>query len=290
MRAYSSFAVERSVFIREMVSFFCHLDPPGFVFTGESHNFWEFVVVLDGRAVICADDKIYHLGKGWAVWHRPGEFHSVKTDGDKTLLLGVFSFHGTVRADVTGRAFEMSDEMMKLFKSLRYEAENILEFVGRRGTLVEAIKPGKRNELSLLVSRLEYILTMSLMGDSQYPVGNPSGAEENYMRIIETIFNSISERPSIEDIASKCNMSVSNAKRVFSKYAGCGISSYCNMVTISEAKKLLHNGKSVGDVSDMLGFINRNYFSSFFRRITGFSPSEWKKRAKEIEHVYDTYD
>lgn len=290
MRSYSSFAVERSIFVREMVSFFCHLDPPGFVFTGESHNFWEFVVVLDGRAVICADDKIYHLGKGWAVWHKPGEFHSVKTDGDKTLLLGVFSFHGTVKADVTGRAFEVSDDMLKLFQSLRYEAENILEFAGRRGTLVEGVKPGKRNELTLLVSRLEYILTMSLMGESQFPVGNPSGAEENYMRIIETIFNSISERPTIEDIAAKCNMSVSNAKRVFSKYAGCGISSYCNMVTISEAKKMLHNGKSVGDVSDALGFINRNYFSSFFRRITGFSPSEWKKRAMEIEHVYDTYD
>ena len=130
MRSYSSFAVERSVFIREMVSFFCHSDPPGFVFTGESHNFWEFVVVLDGRAVICADDKIYHLGKGWAVWHRPGEFHSVKTDGDKPLLLGVFSFHGTVKEDVTGRAFEVSDEMMQLFKSLRYEAESILDFVG----------------------------------------------------------------------------------------------------------------------------------------------------------------
>ncbi len=290
MREYSSFAVERSVFIREMVSFFCHLDPPGFVFSGESHNFWEFVVVLDGRAVICADDKIYHLGKGWAVWHRPGEFHSVKTDGDKPLLLGVVSFHGTVKADVTGRAFEVSEEMTSLFRSLRYEAENILDFGGGHGILVKNMKPGKRNELTLLVSRLEYILTMSLMGESQFPVGNPSGAEENYMRLIETISTSVSDRPTIDDIAAKCNMSVSNAKRVFSKYAGCGISAYCNGVTISEAKKLLLDGKSVGEVSDALGFTNRNYFSSFFRRITGFSPSEWKKEARDFEHVYNTYD
>lgn len=290
MREYSSFAVERSIFIREMVSFFCHLDPPGFVFSGESHNFWEFVVVLDGRAVICADDKIYHLGKGWAVWHRPGEFHSVKTDGDRPLLLGVLSFHGNVRADVSGKAFEVSDEMMKLFRALRYEAENVLDFSGRRGILVKSMKAGKRNELTLLVSRLEYILTTSLMGESQFPVGNPSGAEENYTRLIETISASIAERPTIEDIASKCNMSVSNAKRVFSKYAGCGISAYCNGVTVSEAKKLLLDGKSVGEVSDALGFTNRNYFSSFFRRITGLSPSEWKKESQDLEHIYTTYD
>ena len=95
---------------------------------------------------------------------------------------------------------------------------------------------------------------------------------------METISKNIGTRLSIEEIALKCNMSVSNAKRVFSKYAGCGISVYYNGLVIYEAKKLLSDGKSVGETAGALGFASQNYFSSFFKRITGHSPTEWRSK------------
>ncbi len=282
-REYPRYEVKRVVEIKKLVSFFCHIDPPGFVFKGESHNFWELVVVLDGKAVICADDKILRLEKGQAVWHKPGEFHSVRTDGDAPLYLGVISFYGDIMFDVTGKSYAVKDELRELFIRLRMEAGSVFEFHGIEGEspiLIKSLKPGKELEQQMIVSRMEYLFASVIAGDTVQMSRKPSASEENYLRIIETITSNLSNRLSISEIAAKCNMSVSNAKRIFSKYAGCGISVYYNGVVITEAKKLLSDGMSVCDVAIALGFSSQNYFSSFFKRITGKSPSEWKSDLK----------
>ncbi len=270
--------------IKKLVSFFCHVDPPGFVFKGESHNFWEFVVVLDGKAVICADDKVFRLEKGQAVWHRPGEFHSVRTDGDAPLYLGVVSFYADIQFDVSGKSYAVSNELCELFIRLRMEAGSVFDFHGIEGEspiLIKNLKLGKELEQQMIISRMEYFLASVIAGGSVHMSRKPSVSEENYLRIIETITSNVASRLSIEEIAARCNMSISNAKRVFSKYAGCGISVYYNGVVITEAKKLLSDGMSVCDVATALGFSSQNYFSSFFKRITGRSPSEWKAYSRK---------
>ncbi len=280
-REYPSFDVVRAVEIQKIVSFFCHINPPGFVFKGETHNFWELAIVLDGKAVICADDKVLRLEKGQAVWHKPGEFHSVRTEGDDPLYLGVFSFHGNLSSDVSGKSYSVKTELMSQFIKLRMDAGSIFDFYGIEGErpiLVKSLKRGKELDAQILVSRLEWMFASIIAGDTVVPLQKPSVSEENYLRIVETITSNISERLSIDEIASRCNMSVSNAKRVFSKYAGCGISVYYNGVVITEAKKLLSDGESVYDVAASLGFSSQNYFSSFFKRITGMSPTAWRAK------------
>ncbi len=282
-REYPSFSVIRPVEITEIVSYFCHMNPPGFVFKGETHNFWEIAVVLDGKAVICADDKVLRVEKGQAVLHRPNEFHSVRTDGDAPLYLGVFSFHGNLAAHVSSKPYEVKPELLELFIKLRMDAGSVFNFYGIEGErpiLVKNLKAGKELEQQMILSRLEYILASVLSGETVKSSRKPSASEENYLRIIETIAANTYDRLSIEEIAARCNMSVSNAKRVFSKYAGCGISVYYNGVIITEAKRLLDEGMSVCDVASALGFSSQNYFSSFFKRITGVSPSEWKFKSR----------
>ncbi len=277
---YTPLAVKRSVTIRELVSFFCKTHSSGFVFKGESHNFWEFVVILEGKAVICSDDTVLELEKGQAVWHKPNEFHSVRHAGTGELRLGIFSFCGTVNVPAAKRYFTVSDDVLGLFERLRAEADDVLEFGDSRSqkaVRVKSLRPHKELELQMLVSRLEYLLSRVLSESSVLNFKSKSASEENYLRIVKAIRENLSERKSVSELAEMCNMSTSNAKRVFAKYAGCGISSYYNEAVISEAEKMLLTGKSVGEISKSLGFVNQNYFSSFFKRITGDSPLKWKK-------------
>ncbi len=280
-RKYPSFEVVREIEIKRIVSFFCHINPPGFVFKGETHNFWEFVVVLDGKAVICADDKVFRLEKGEAIWHRPDEFHSVRSDGEKPLYLGVFSFYGEVLPNVSDKIFAVKKELLDMFIKLRMTAGSIFDFYGIEGErpiLVKNIKPGKAIEQQRLVSKMEYILA-SVISENALPSSRkPSASEENYLLIVKTISGNLSSRLSIEEIAERCNMSLSNVKRVFSNYAGCGIAEYYNGLVIFEAKKMLSDGVSVCDVAKALGFSSQNYFSTFFKRITGISPTEYKRK------------
>ncbi len=280
-REYPSFEVVREIEIKRIVSFFCHSNPPGFVFKGESHNFWEFVIVLDGNAVICADDKVFRVEKGQAMWHRPDEFHSVRNNGEKPLYLGVFSFYGDIKPDVSDKVYVVKKELLDMFIKLRMAAGGIFDFYGIEGErpiLVRNIKQGKEVEQQRLVSKMEYILASVISDDVLSATRKPSASEENYLRIVEVISENLSSRLSIEDIAEKCNMSLSNIKRVFAKYAGCGISEYYNGLVIFEAKKMLSDGVSVCEVAKKLGFSSQNYFSSFFKRITGLSPTEYKRK------------
>ena len=281
---YSPLAVKRSVTIRELVSFFCKTHSSGFVFKGESHNFWEFVLVLDGKAVICSGSTILELEKGQAVWHKPNEFHSVRHAGTGELRLGIFSFYGTVNVPAAKRYFTVSDDLLSLFEDLRAEADGVFEFSDSRSqkaVRVKSLLPGKELEMQMIVSRLEYLLTKVLSGSGVQNPQKISASEENYLRIVEAIRENLTKRKSVSELAEMCNMSTSNAKRVFSKYAGCGISAYYNEAVISEAEKMLLNGSSVGEISKTLGFVNQNYFSSFFKRITGKTPLEWKKENKD---------
>ncbi len=281
---YSPLAVKRSVTIRELVSFFCKTHSSGFVFKGESHNFWEFVMVLDGKAVICSDNTILELERGQAVWHKPNEFHSVRHAGTGELRLGIFSFYGTVNVTASKRYFTVDDDILSLFEELRAEADGVFEFSDSRSqkaVRVKSLLPGKELEMQMIVSRLEYLLTRVLSGSSVQSPQKISASEENYLRIVEVIRENIAKRKSVSELAEMCNMSTSNAKRVFSKYAGCGISAYYNEAVIAEAEKMLLSGSGVGEISKSLGFVNQNYFSSFFKRITGKTPLEWKKGNKE---------
>lgn len=277
---YSPLAVKRSVTVRELVSFFCKTHDSGFVFKGETHNFWEFVIILKGKAVICADNTILELEKGQAIWHKPNEFHSVKHMGDGELRLGVFSFYGTVSYPVSKRYFTVSDDVLELFESLRAEADGVFEFsdsINQKAVRIKSLKTGKELEMQMLVSRIEYLFSKILSQGSIMSAKKISASEENYLRIVKAIRSNLAERKSVSELAKLCNMSTSNAKRVFARYAGCGISAYYNEAVISEAEKLLLKGEGVGEISKALGFVNRNYFSSFFKRITGKTPLEWKK-------------
>lgn len=278
---YSPLAVKRSVTVRELVSFFCKTHGPGFVFKGETHNFWEFVIILEGRAIICSDNKIFELEKGQAVWHKPNEFHSVKAIGDGELRLGVFSFYGSVNFPASKRYFTVPSGVPELFEGLRREADGIFEFndsVSQSAVWIKSLKPNMELDMQMLVSQMEYLLSSVLKnGDKTLRSQKFSASEENYLRIVEVIRENLYKRKSVSELARLCNMSTSNAKRVFARYAGCGISAYYNEAVVSEAEKMLLCDKSVGEISRTLGFVNQNYFSSFFKRITGKTPLEWKR-------------
>ena len=197
---YSPLAVKRSVTIRELVSFFCKTHSSGFVFKGESHNFWEFVIVLDGKASICSDNTILELEKGQAVWHKPNEFHSVRHAGTGELRLGVFSFYGTVSVPAARRYFTATGEVLELFESLRAEADEIFEFsdsASQKSVRITALKPKKELRMQMFVSRMEYLLSSVLSSESILHSQKVSASEENYLRIVEAIRGNLYKRKSV---------------------------------------------------------------------------------------------
>ena len=80
------------------------------------------------------------------------------------------------------------------------------------------------------------------------------------------------------DIAEKLSISTVYLKKIFMKYSGCGVMQYYNRLRARVACTYLDKGKSVKETADLLGFGDQNYFSTFFKRIIGVSPIEFKKK------------
>ena len=64
----------------------------GYAFSGELHDFWECVYVVDGEVCVSSDERMYYLQKGDIVFHKPQEFHKFHIENPSGATLLDFSF------------------------------------------------------------------------------------------------------------------------------------------------------------------------------------------------------
>jgi len=89
---------------------------------------------------------------------------------------------------------------------------------------------------------------------------------------------------SVEQLSSLCNMSVSNFYAKFRDEVGMSPIDYKNHILVNRASSLLicKEDISIEEISSMLGFSSATYFRRLFKKITGKSPSQYRKSALEL--------
>ncbi len=89
---YKSVQLQDILTIQEIYSIHYFEYMCDFSFPGESHDFWEFLCVDKGEVNVFADKKFHVLKKGDIIFHKPNEFHDVKSNGLIAPNLVVMSF------------------------------------------------------------------------------------------------------------------------------------------------------------------------------------------------------
>jgi AraC family transcriptional regulator len=98
------------------------------------------------------------------------------------------------------------------------------------------------------------------------------------MRLVDERVRRGDKVPTLPELAALCNMSVRHLTRAFRASSGRSIGEYIAEHRINEAKMLLLSGMSVRSVSQHVGFTAANNFTAAFRRHTGETPAEFKRR------------
>lgn len=104
---------------------------------------------------------------------------------------------------------------------------------------------------------------------------------ENYpelQKILSYISNNFRENVSLGDVARKLNYSASYVSSLFLSCTGLNFKAYLDNIRIQEATRLLlESNDSVSKICTCCGFDNIRTFNNVFRRVTGTTPTQFRK-------------
>lgn len=99
------------------------------------------------------------------------------------------------------------------------------------------------------------------------------------LRLIE---DRISDRslpfPTVTELADLCRLSSRQLGRAFKASRGSSISDFLAQTRIEAAKRKLYSEMCIADISNSLGFSSQSSFTAAFRRATGTTPDQFRKR------------
>jgi len=99
------------------------------------------------------------------------------------------------------------------------------------------------------------------------------------IQCIEYIQKHLHEKLSLSDISEHLRISQKQLTTTFKKQAGRTVSEYVQAERIDEAKGLLSFTElNYSEISSYLGYCSQSYFTYIFRKSTGITPAEYRRR------------
>ncbi len=282
-QGYLKHRISDTIRINSIVTLYYNEFADDFVFHGERHNFWEAVYVDKGTAIVIAGNETLKLPQGSLVFHKPNEFHAIKSDSENPPNVVVISFTTTSAPMSYFNGFHCT-----VPKELRYHIKEILEnaritfdFPMKHGYLELLENPAIGGE-QMIKMHLEQLL-IELMRQNAGSFTKPKDITDNKIvsECIDFMENNLYNSININDICRATNYSRTYICTLFKNKTGKTVVEYYNGLRIDEAKMLIRkNVYTCAEISDMLGFNTPTYFSHVFAKHANMTPTEYKNSVK----------
>lgn len=98
--------------------------------------------------------------------------------------------------------------------------------------------------------------------------------------VIERIHHRVDDKFNFPEVlAAELNREYSSLSKLFSETEGITIEQYVILQKIEKVKELLvYNELSLSEISDQLGYSSVAHLSSQFKKVTGFTPTQFKEQ------------
>ena len=261
-----------------------------FSFPGEAHDFWEMVFIDSGEVVATADGTDLLLRRGEVLFHRPGEYHAIRANGDFAgVVVITFDTRSDAASHLAGQRATL-DDVQKAYISqvLKTAAQTFagpLDIVDQTALVKLTDAPFGaeqviKNQLELLLISIirPLVSDRAAAGDG---VSGRASEEVIVSRIKKILEENIYGNITLDEICSHINFSKSYIKSTFKKATGCGIHLMYVQMKISLSKRLLSEEiYSVSEISEKLGFSSIHHFSRAFKQAVGMPPTAYVKSVR----------
>lgn len=254
------------------------------------HSFFEVCYAYQGEGQFRISGETLTVAQGDIFFARPNEPHDILSSQENPLGIHFWAYTLVPTASTTGDQSE-HEEMRSLLT-------NYMRSSQRRGDasptlertielLVQEIvqqEPGSALTIRGLATNL-LVETARLGCDSnQRSVDESrhaqSGSESAVVLQIKRYLQDNYGRPvRLNEIAAQVHLSERHVCRIFNQETSTTIQKYLAEIRLDVAKQLLLDpDTAVTDVANATGFSDVRYFSTFFRRATGDTPSAFRQK------------
>ena len=244
----------------------------GFVFKGESHDFWELTYIDKGKMYTKVDDTTLMLEQGEAIFYSSSQYHSQWCDDDLSVSFITITFDMNMDASILSSKIHYVDNEMK----------TLLEKI-----LVEKENNSLYSEDLILCYLKEFVI--KLVRNSRLEKAIIQQDSNIKTRIDDTIINkctdfigkNIENKITVPDVARSIPISPSYLSSIFRKKLNMTVVDYINNFRLEKSKVLIKTSNlNFTQISDKLGYNSVHYFSRQFKSKYGISPSAYAKSIK----------
>lgn len=255
---------------------------------GEVHNFWE-LIYADKESIVCtADDREIPLQGGELLFHKPNELHAFAANGKKApnVLVVCFECKSESMRFFENRKVILDKRYARFLYAILDEAKRTFAIPAadtrlEKLTLLPTPTLGGQQ---LIKNYLEILLISIMRALTETESGNTTFLQKreykNHLvdQILEILENNLHRTLTVDEICRQIAYGKAYAFREFKAATGKSIMNYFTVLKIEKAKQLLReNELSVRQIADALAFDTPSYFSKTFKRVTGLTPSAYKK-------------
>ena len=244
----------------------------------------EICYLAKGKQTYFVHEENFEMQGGDLFVTFPNELHGTgENPEEKGALYWLILRHPVTDADYLGLGTE---EAMELFSCLRSRPCRLFKGSSRCEYLLQEIIRIYFTDRNLLTRiTLNNLLVAFLLEVIRCSRDNSNHVRnQGIASVLRYIEENLSETYSLEDLADRCNLSLSRFKHLFKEEMGVPPTEYINRRKIEKAEILLSDSNlSIKDIAYDLGFSSPAYFATVFRQYKGYAPTQHKCQGRNMK-------
>ncbi len=278
---YGKISINSPINVKQIMSIHYFEFKADFNFSSEIHNYWEMVYVDKGAAIATADGHVYNLNQGEALFHKPGESHSIASEPSDPPTVFIITFYCPSKdmRFFNNRHMNVPTPLRKYITEMIADGQEAYYLVDDSPyeTELQKREDGSFGSEQLLKLNLEMLLLKLIRSTTLPKIDEDT---KNYdkltMTIIDILTNNVYGRVTVDSISKELGFSRTHISSIFKENCGKTITEYLSDLKISEAKYLIRKDiYTISQISDFLCYDNPHYFCRVFKKKTKMTPKQY---------------
>ncbi len=236
-------------------------------------------ICIEGEAKGCIDLMPCHLKPSMMAINVPGQLLEQHTMSRNFKGIGITMSQGFIKGLGFPYNFQL-DRMLRESPVLELQPaqlEAMLTYCSMVNRLLEAERPYQMETLHHLTCAFFYGIGSYLYQlSSSHHYSNEEILMQKFLTEIKANYG---KERKIQFYADRLNISLGHLFSVIKRVSGKSPGEWIDDYVTEEARALLKGTNlTVQQISHQLGFPSQSFFGKFFKRVTGFSPKEYREK------------